>query len=71
MNTILQLNKEELRELIQEFKHSTYDPVFGMDKDNAKQHLGIKSDTTFYDRVRNGKILSKEVGGSIRYFLPK
>lgn len=69
MTQILQLDKEELRELIREFKSSTYDPVFGMSKDQAKEQLEIKSDTTFYDRVRKGKIISKEVGGSTRYFL--
>lgn len=68
--TIIQLKPEELRDMIAEAVDTGYDSVFGMSKEGMMKKLDIKSETTFYDRLRRGKIISKEVGGSNRYFLP-
>jgi len=62
--------KEEVRKMVRDLMPSAYDPVFGLSKEQMMERLGIKSETTFYDRLRKGKIVSKEVGGSNRYFLP-
>lgn len=68
--TIIQLRPEEIKSLIADAIDTGYDSVFGMSKESMMNKLGIKSETTFYDRLRRGKIISKEVGGSNRYFLP-
>lgn len=70
VETIYKLTKSELIDLAKEIKETAYDSVFGLSRDQMMQKLNIKSETTFYDRIRSGKIISKEVGGSTRYFLP-
>lgn len=67
---VTQLTEKKFREIVAEAITSGYDPVFGMSKESMMNKLEIKSETTFYDRLRKGKIVSKEVGGSNRYFLP-
>lgn len=68
--TIIQLSPKEIKSMIAEAIDTGYDSVFGMSKESMMKKLEIKSETTFYDRLRRGKIISKEVGGSNRYFLP-
>ncbi len=62
------LSGEQLYDLASHLKQSVYDPVIGLSKKEMMRQLGISSDTTFYDRVRRGKIKDKEIGGSTRYF---
>ncbi len=68
--TLYYLDKKDLIEVVRNALKSSYDPVFGFSKEQMMEELNISSPTTFYDRVKKGKIISKEVGGSQRYFLP-
>ncbi|HET8735201.1 MAG TPA: hypothetical protein VFM69_01250 [Pricia sp.] len=60
----------ELISKISDIKKSGYDPKIGFSKKRMMEELEISSDTTFYDRLKRGKIASREVGGSNRYFFP-